>query len=175
MDKTPRERKKWLRRLIDVASFNLDGADFSDVDAYQDTVRLPIELGLPGYASKTGSRLFLPLNLMQRWTDTPPEMEDARTQPVHSFPYPFIDVDSIRYELPDGYEVEAVPAPVTFETSFATYEAEAERRGDALLYRRRVEWYEKTLPPNRYEAFRKLMQNIVQADQAQAVLVDEET
>jgi len=175
VDKTPRERKKWLRRLIDVASFTLDGADFSDVDAYQDTVRLPLTLDLPGYASQTGSRLFLPLNLMQRWTTTPPTMDAPRTQPVHPFPYPFIDVDSIRYELPDGYEVEAVPNPVMFETPFATYEAEVERRGDALLYRRRLEWREKALPPDRYEAFRTLLQNVVQADQAQAVLVEEET
>jgi hypothetical protein len=31
------------------------------------------------------------------------------------------------------------------------------------------------LSSDRYEAFRKLMQNIVQVDQAQAVLVEEET
>jgi hypothetical protein len=175
VDKTPRERKKWLRRLVDVASFDLNRVDFSDVDAYQDTVQLPLKLGLPQYASKTGSRLFVPLNLMERWTEVPAEVEEPRTQSVRPFPYPFIDVDSVRYELPTGYEVEAVPDPVTIETPFATYEATVERLGDVLLYRRRVEWREKTLPPDQYEAFRSLLQDMVRADQAQAVLVETET
>lgn len=175
VDRTPRERTKWLRRLIDVASFDLRNTDFSDVDAYQDTVHLPVELELPQYASQTGSRLFLPLNLMQRQTHVPSEMEEPRTQTVHPFPYPFVDVDSIRYELPTGYEVEAVPDPVTITESFATYEAVVERRGDVLLYRRRIEWREKTLPPDQYEAYRELLRDVVKADQAQVVLVDEET
>jgi len=175
VDKTPRERNKWLRRRVDVASFDLQQADFADVDAYQDTVRLPLELGLPGYASQTGSRLFLPLNLMQRWTEIPPEMEDPRTQPVRPFPYPFTDVDTIRYELPEGYNAEALPDPVTVERPFATYEAEVKRGDDVLVYRRRLEWRDELLSPEQYEAVRTFLQSVAEADQAQAVLVEGET
>lgn len=57
--------------------------------------------------SKMEPRLFLPLNLMQRRTRMPREMKEPRTRPVHPFLCPFVDVDSIRYPLPAGYEVEA--------------------------------------------------------------------
>lgn len=102
-------------------------------------------------------------------------MEEARTQPVHPSPYPFTDVDSIRYELPPGYDVEAMPDPVTYETSFAMYEAGVRRREDRLVYHRRLEWRKKTLPPDQYRALRRFLQRGAQADQAQAVLVKEKT
>jgi hypothetical protein len=175
VEKPPRERRKWVRRMVDVPSFDLKNADFSDLEAYQDTVRLPLELKLPRYAAKTGKRLFLPLNLMQRQTTVPPVIDQARTQPVDAFAYPFTDVDSIRYVLPSAYGVEALPDPVTIETDFATYEATVERERDVLLYRRRLEWRKKTLPPGQYEAVRRFLQRVAAADEAQAVLIERDS
>jgi transglutaminase-like putative cysteine protease len=174
-DESPRKRREWVRERLDIASFDLQTVDFADVDAYRDTVSLPIQLDLPRYASKTGSRLFLPLNLTQRWEGVPSEMDAPRTQSIHAVPYPFVDVDSIRYELPEGYDVEATPEPVSVETDFATYEATVTREEGALVYRRRLEWRTKTLAPEQYEAFRSFRQEIARADQAQAVLVKEKT
>lgn len=112
---------------------------------------------------------------MQRWTRIPKEMEESRTWPVRPFPYPFAGVDSIRSQLPAGYDVEAVPDPVTIETPFATYEAGVARREDVLVNHRWVEWREKILPSDRYEAFLEFLQSMAQADQAQTVLVETET
>jgi hypothetical protein len=174
-EKSARERKTWLRERIDVPSFTLSSVDVSAVDTRTDTMRLPFEVDLPRYASKTGSRLFLPLNLTSRWPDVPPAMEAPRTQPIRVWPYPFVAVDSIRYVLPADYAVEAAPEPVVIETAFARYEARVERTEGALVYRRRLEVRRKRLPPEQYEAFRTFFRRVVEADDAQAVLVEQES
>jgi len=175
VEKTPRERRTWLRQLVDVPNFNLESADFSEVKAYRDTVHLPIDVDLPRYASKTGSRLFLPLNLMQRQGEVPPKMGKPRTQSIRAFAYPFVDADSIRYRMPAGYAVEALPEDVSVETDFASYEASVERARDVLIYRRRLEWRKETLPPDQYEAYREFLIRVAEADGAQAVLVERES
>lgn len=172
-DESPRSRREWTRKQVDAPSFDLQRVDFADIDAYQDTVRLPLELQLPAYASKMGSRLFLPLNLMSRWGEVPSSLDDPRTRRVHAVPYPFVDTDTVRYELPSGYDVEALPDPVSLETEFATYEATVARSDMGLEYRRSLEWRTTTLPADRYKAFRRFLQKVVAADDAQAVLVQE--
>lgn len=169
------ERRKWLRNRIDIPSFDLKDVDFSAIDAYRDTVELPIRLDLPRYASATGSRLFVPLQLMRGGAEIPPATETERTQPVHATSYPYVDVDSIRFELPPGYAVEAVPAPDTIETEFAVYRASVRRAEDALVYRRQLEWRDETLPPDQYDAFREFRRKVAQANEVQAVLVKRDT
>lgn len=169
------KRRQWLQDRIQVPNFEIARADFSDVNAYRDTVRLPVRLNLSRYASSTGRRLFVPLNLMQRQESVPQKMDRARTQPVRTFPYSFTDVDSVRYALPSGYRVEAVPDPVSVTESFATYVATATDLGDTLVYRRRLVWRDETLPPSKYEDVRSFLETVARADDAQAVLVEEGT
>lgn len=175
VDASPRDRVDWLRDRIPIPNYDIVSADFSDVDAYRDSVWLPIKLDLPRYASKTGSRLFLSLNLMQRTNEVPPEIDGARAQPVHAASYPYVEVDSIHFEMPPDYGVEAVPDAVSIETNFATYEAEAMRRGNTLVYHRRLVWRKDVLSSDQYEAFRNFRREVTRADRMQAVLVKEKS
>ncbi len=169
--RSPRDREEWLHEDIDVPSFEVVRIDFSSVDARALSVELPLALKLPRYAARTGKRLFLPVNLMERWSAVPPPVEE-RTQPVKYFPYPFVDTDTIRYALPEGFVVEAMPDPVEVETAFGRYRAEVVLEPDGTLaYHRRVAITEATCPPELYDTFRDFMRQIAQADRAQVVLV----
>ena len=91
---------------------------------------------------------------------------------IEYFPYPFIDADTIRYALPDGFGVEAMPAPVLLETSFGRYQAKIEMEPDGTLaYHRRLEITETQCPADGYDAFRDFLRQIAQADHAKVVLV----
>jgi hypothetical protein len=172
---TQRAREKWLREQIDIPNFALRAADFSAVDARQAVIELPLTLELPRYASRTGRRIFFQPNMMQRWTHVPPARDHDRDVPIHFGGYPFLDTDSIAYELPDGYDVEAMPKPVVMETPFAHYEASVERQDDgALVYQRRMELRDATWPPEQYDAFRAFLRTVAQADRQHVVLVERE-
>ncbi len=166
-----RDRAAWLRQMIDVPSFEITASDFSSIDARADTVRLPVALELPRYASASGTRLFVPVNVFNRWQRIPEARDKDRAQPVQFFPYAFLDEDEITFEVPASYGVEALPAPVTLETPFATYDARVEAQPDGTLkYTRRFEARATPLEPTEYDALRTFLESVARADRAQAVL-----
>lgn len=168
-----RERTQWLRDHLGIPSFEIEHVDFSDLERRQPEVVLPMTLRLPRFAARTGQRLFLPLVLMEGWTDVPPAVE-PRTQPVAYFAYPFADADTVRFVLPEGFRVEALPEPVALDAAFGAYRAEATLGADGVLvFRRRFAVTEATLPPEQYAAFRDFLARVAQADRARAVLVRE--
>ena len=167
---TPRDREDWLRRAIDIGSFQVLSADFSGAETRQTEITLPVTLELPRLASVSGTRLFLRPNLMQRRKHVPPEMQD-RKQPV-GLSYAYLDVDSILYRLPKGFVVEAALTPIRIETAFGNYQASADFLADgSLLYVRRMEMHVNRLPAERYQEYRQFLANVVKADGGQVVLV----
>ena len=170
--RTGRDREKWLHSAIDIPSFRLLNADFSSIDAREADVTLPVTLSLPRYASATGSRLFLRPNLLERWTMTLPPT-DQRQQPVE-MAYAFCDTDSIRYVLPEGFRVEAMPQDVKVKTPFGRYVARTSVGEDhTLVYHRELEITQAEIPAEHYDDFRAFVQQVARTDQAQVVLVRE--
>jgi transglutaminase-like putative cysteine protease len=166
---SPLDRENWLRENMGIPSFRLVSADFSAVESKQPEVNLPITLELPRFASRSGTRLFLRPNLMERLTETPPAVKD-RKQPV-DLDYAFVDTDTISYRLPDSFAVEAMAAPVDIKTPFGRYEASATFREGAVEYVRRLEMRGGLYPANLYEAYRQFRNDIARADNMQIVLV----
>ena len=170
-NRSAREREEWLREYIDIPSFEIVSADFSEVETRALSLTLSMTLTLPRYAARTGKRLFLPVNLLHRWTYVPPPSEE-RSQPIEFFPYAFADADTIRYELPEGFSVEAMPDPIEVETTFGRFAAKTEVESDGTLaYYRWQEVTDVSFPAEYYNAFRDFMLQIAEADRAQVVLV----
>lgn len=166
---TPREREDWLREEIEVPAFRILSADFSEVDGKREAITLPVKLELPRFAARSGTRLFLRPNLMERWQSVPPEVKERR-QPVE-LDYAFLDSDTITYRLPAGFIIEAAPVPVTLNVPFGSYTAATMLHENTLKYTRRLEIREKRLPAPQYETYRKFIADVVKADHAQIVLV----
>jgi hypothetical protein len=165
------QRERWLYDFIDVPSFEIVEADFTGAEKRFLAGALSVRLTLPRYAALTGRRLFVPINLLHRWTYVPPASE-SRTQTIEFFPYAFAHADTIRYELPEGFTIEALPNPVEIETPFLRYTAWVDVPEEGVLvYTRRATVTDNSIPPELYHAFRDSMSRIAQADRAQAVLV----
>ncbi len=166
---SPRDREEWLRERIDVPTFQLVNADFSDVEARNPEITLAYKLDMPRYASQSGPRMFIRQNLMERWSRVPPEVKN-RTQPV-DLSYAYVDVDSISYQIPTGYAIEAAAPPVLIEKPFGSYSGTSELRDGVLNYVRRLEILYSRLPAEQYAAYREFIGDVVKADRAQVVLV----
>lgn len=169
--RSARDRMEWLRESLAIASFDVNAADFSSIDARADTVRLAAQLVLQRFGSLTGSRLFIPLNAASRGPAVPDALSTPRTQPVVLAASPFIDEMTVDFELPVGFVVEALPEPVTLSTPFGRYEARAEvGEGEALRFVRRFELTQTRVAPEAYEDVRAFLQHVARADRAQMVL-----
>jgi hypothetical protein len=89
---------------------------------------------------------------------------------MHSYPY--LDVDSITYKLPDGFSVEALPKQVVIEKPFASYRANFVLHGpDLLVYIRRLEVVFTELAPELFDEYRSFLLGAAQADKASVALL----
>lgn len=172
-DAAPKERETWLRSHIEIPAFNLQSVDFSYLDRRTDSAYLYVRLQLPQYASRVGERLLFEPNLLAKRTYVPQVLK-RRKHPV-MLSYPYIDLDSVVYEIPDGFKVEALPKGVTMETAFASYHAHiTPLDAGALLYVRRFELNQTEIPPEQYNNYRKFLQGVAQSDKAIAALIKKE-
>jgi hypothetical protein len=102
------------RRLTDDLSKDMPGIELTDFsfEHLEDPAQpysLRFKIRVPGYAQKTGSRLFMQPAVIQRGaqallTETP------RRFSIH-FPFPWSEQDTIALQLPADYEVESNETP----------------------------------------------------------------
>jgi transglutaminase-like putative cysteine protease len=169
-DASPLEREKWLRNAIEIPTYELQSAAYPDLSAKERAVGLAFKLQLPRYASMTGTRLLFHPNLMEKRTYIPKKLEKRQFPIVHSYPY--LDIDTVIYKLPEGYGIEALPKPVSIETPFGTYTAStSSTESGSLMYTRKLEFRTTEIPANAYESYRSFLMSVVQADKALAALV----
>ncbi len=164
-----REKMEWVQEELEVPSFEVKSVDFSAVQAREVEAVVNVSLELPKYASRSGSRLFIPLSMLERQTYVPPA-DEFRTSP-HRIYYPYYDEDRVEYALPAGYKVEAMPEDVAIETSFARYSSSYALQDGRLIYKRVLELKVNEIEPALYNSYRNFMLDVVKSDRAQGVLV----
>jgi hypothetical protein len=111
-DDTPQQREETLKNMV---RFNVLGsADLSDISI--ENVSDPdkpftyiFKVRIPGYATRTGKRIFLQPNVFER--SSKPMFENASRRHEIYFEYPYSEKDDITIELPAGYELESPDAP----------------------------------------------------------------
>jgi hypothetical protein len=169
-DTSPQDKERWIINSLGVPNAQLNNYQIEGLDTHELTVTLSMQLTLPRFASASGDRIFFLPNMMQRQTYIPPDIAQ-RLSPIR-YDYPYLDVDTIFYSLPNGYTIESIPAETTLESSFGRYHSQTIAYGDtAIIYIRSKEIREYSIPAENYSEYRKFSADIVKADKAQVVLV----
>ena len=162
------EQKKVLYKSIKLSDFTIEKLKLE-----QDKKRLPesnleLDLSIKKYLSKTGERLFMPINLMNRKTYIPKKLKNRKNPIV--LDYPYCDIDSIQYTLPENMKIENLPKLVNLESEFGKYTTKIEVKDNKVIYIRRYEMFKGRFPAEKYEAIRKFYKSIVRADKAKLIL-----
>lgn len=166
----PSEQERWLLSSFEVPDIKLKGFRFEIPSGNLNEIDLDLKAGLTKYASVSGRRLFFYPNLVERRTYAPAKIKE-RLSPIR-FKFPYADIDSVIYTLPDGYKVEAVPDPVNLTSSFGEFHSNTKIVGENnLLYVRSLKVNNYSIPAENYDEYRKFFEDIVQADRMQVVLV----
>jgi hypothetical protein len=95
---------------------------------------IEFEVEFPDVSSQVGSRRLVPLAVLQQGSGNPFRHE-KRQFPVY-YSFPFQEVDYVNLELPDGYEVETLPAPRRLEPGFGLYATKWEKDGKRVALTR---------------------------------------
>ena len=94
--------------------------------------------------------------------------DTARRYPLQ-FEYPRVSSDDFEVQLPDGFQVEDLPAPVEHDVGFAHYKAGVTQDGSTIKYLRKLEIRQLSIPPEEVEKFREL-QRLIDRDEKNVLI-----
>ncbi len=161
-------QKKLIYEHVEIPSFTIDKFSFSATDGPDPVLTENLNLTLNNYCSTTGSRMFIPMNLMSKWTSVPKRMEERKRDVVKR--YACIYTDTIQYIIPDGYKIEALPEKISIDGHFGKYNSETILENNTVTYLRKLEIKSGRYPANDYDNFIAFFSDIRNKDKATLVL-----
>ena len=92
---------------------------------------------VPGYAQRTGKRLFVPLSYFQH--SRPARFPASERKYPVWFDYPWAEEDNVTIKVPKGFELENAEAPASFGLgAVGEYRVSAKAGGGRLVYQRKL-------------------------------------
>jgi transglutaminase-like putative cysteine protease len=166
----PKDQEKWILKSFEVPDIKIKKYSFGIASDSTEQVSLNLNLSLPKYASISGSRIFFNPNLMERRTYVPKEVSQ-RLSPIR-FRYPYHDIDTIIYKIPQGYKIEGMPDGMNLVSSFGNFTSKVSEFGeDKIMYVRSLEINDYEIPAENYNEYRKFFTDVVKSDRSKVVLV----
>lgn len=163
--------KRWKIRQMRLASFDLNDFTFEASHPGQTipSIAEKLKLTVRKSATMSGNRMFLTVNQFTPWTHIPKSSAERQHEVI--WPIGFTDADTVTYHIPESYALEALPEPVKLETEFGTYTAQAIKKGETIVYTRKLEMSSFRKPAKEYARFVDFCKKIARADRSQAVFV----
>ena len=162
------DRKKLLTRRIHVPNFELDNFSIQENKAELPSVTEQLNLSITGYCTRVGEKLMLSLNMMNKLNESAFQTT-TRENPI-SIKWPVYEIDTVVYNLPQGYTLEKIPAKISLESDFGQYTAEVTKSGNALQYIRSFSVYKGEYPAERYDDIVTFFDKIVLTDENKVML-----
>lgn len=163
------DQKKWIQQNTQIPTFDLVKFSMKNNKEQIPSAEVETELILSRYASVSGKRIFLVPNLMNRSTYIPERIENRKTKVVLRTSY--LDIDTIRYQIPEEIYPEFIPEPTKFSSRFGEYESSFKIDQGSLLYIRKVKMSKGEYPPESYNELIDFYKNMNKADNIKVVFV----
>ncbi|NOU60680.1 DUF3857 domain-containing protein [Marinifilum caeruleilacunae] len=165
---SPEDQKKKIYSDLELPDFKIKSHAVSKELTRIPSSTLELDLDIRNYASKSGDRLFIPLNLINRRSNVPKKVKNRETDIYYKREY--CDTDTIHFSLPEGYEMESIPEKKVIESDFGSYTSEAIKDGNKVTYIRKMVYKKFEYPAERYDELRTYIKAVVRADKAKLVL-----
>jgi hypothetical protein len=162
------EQRKIIYQRTEIPTFELKQFSYQAQKDMIPTVNEKLDISLKNYANVSGKRLFFLSNLMNRSAFIPPRNEDRKNDIVIKTPY--IDIDTIEYQLPEALHPEYMPAPISISSVFGNYEASFEVSQGKLVYIRKISIRKGNFPADKYVEWVNFYSEVNKADHTKIVL-----
>lgn len=164
------DQKKWIQKNTKIPSFDIDAFSITNKKARIPSAIVKLDLTLNRLATVSGKRLFITPNLMNRSTFIPEKVENRKTNVVRKVAY--IDLDTIRYHLPEELYPEFLPEPLTYRSRFGEYEASFKFDQGTLVYTRKLRMNKGEFSAESYQELIDFYKSINKADHAKMVYLN---
>jgi len=163
-------QKKFLTENIMLSHFEMESFNLERKRDRIPSVIETLELKINGFGSKSGKRIFIAPNLMNKFEHSLPDNADRKSEIVLSS-FDFIDVDTIKYILPADYHMEGVANDIQFKSTFGEYSSTVKVEQGLMTYIRKLSMKGGRYPKEKYKELQDFFKNISKADKNKIVLV----
>ena len=166
------KQKKWLYDYLSLQTFTIEDFDLilSENEQGHPLAELKMTASLNQAANKTGKRLFIVPNMLNRGNSIKRQAEERRSDVI--LRYAYHHADTIIFDLPREYHVESVPNDIQFESRFGDYSASFIQEGEKLTYIRHFRRKKGTFPAESYEELLEFYRKVARSDKKRVVLVN---
>jgi hypothetical protein len=171
LTESKKEQEKSLYEKLSITGLILSDVSY---EVTKDKIPQAVEmftLSTPSFGAKTGSRLFLPVNIFNQIKSIPARVENRRLSVYREYAYS--DKDSIIFHLPQGFTPESIPKDKTISTDFGEYSTNITLKDNKLSYIRILKMNRGTWPKERYSELVEFYSAIVSADKVKLVMKEE--
>lgn len=165
----PDEQKKWIYQQTRIPSFEIVKFSLEEKKERLPSVTEKLDLDLRQSATISGKRMFLTVNLMNKWRYVPEPIENRKTDIIRTMA--FLDEDNITYELPAGYALEYKPQDVVYKSEFGDYKASIKVDGQKVTYTRVFQMNKGTYDKALYPKYIEFLNQVIKSDSQQVVFV----
>jgi len=166
-DESPDRREENLRNQLksQMSTAELSDIRIENVTDWKKPFVYAYHVRIPGYAERTGKRLFLQPAFFQRGVAAL-FSTSGRKHPVY-FHYPWLEEDAVSIDLPPGFALDNAEAPASFtmgEVGSYTVNAAITKDQRTLEYKRSFRFNGLLFPPNIYAQLKQAFDAIHQQD-----------
>lgn len=160
--------KQFLQGDLETTTYEVNDFKYNQQKSALPELDEQLNIRIENYATVTGKRIFIVPNILSRGGNLFSE-DERKTDIV--LDYEFSDEDSCEIEIPDGYEIEVLPADVSLKTKFGTYYCSMKPDGNKILYRRTREQFSGRFPAKDQMELTNFFEAIYKADRTKIVLI----
>jgi len=164
------EQKKWVENNTDIPSFVLNTFSIKEIREKVPAAVVNLDLTLNRYATASGKRLFIAPNLMNKNTYIPEKTEDRKTDVVRKTNW--VDLDTIRFSIPENLYPEFLPDPVKINSKFGEYQASFQFDAGKVTYIRRMKVWKGRYAKETYNELVDFYKNVSKADNIKLVFLN---
>ncbi|WP_299434541.1 DUF3857 domain-containing protein [uncultured Maribacter sp.] len=132
-----------------------------------------VSISAENFSKPSGGRILFCANILNR-NNFVPKRYRSRKMPF-KISRGFLDIDSYKIKIPDGYTVESLPNKKEISSEFGDYVAEVVMLEDgSLKYEHRFLLKSGNYPKEKYNDYRNFRKEVSKSDNAQVVLIKKE-
>ncbi|MFC2124648.1 DUF3857 domain-containing protein [Bacteroidota bacterium] len=161
------DREDRLYKRIRIPNFSIISSELIGNEE-NPAIEENLELALPSYTAKVGSRLMFKPNLMNKWDFSLDTDEERKYDVITTYAY--TDIDSIHFTLPSGYALESIPKDTIITSTFGYYENRYIKDDNSILYTRIIKTNKTRKPKEHYPNLVKFLNGISRNDNMSIIL-----
>jgi transglutaminase-like putative cysteine protease len=161
------KQKDWIKDEIDIPTFEVKSFSLNRENGEE--IRLMTNLWVNKLVSKSGNRVFLQPNILNKNQWIPLKYADRKLPIIEE--YGFIEIDTVQFQLPSTYSVEAYFEPISISSVFGEYRAEIQSDENGLRYIRYFKLNNGRFDPSLYTDYIEFHKQTVNADKRKISIV----